>query len=242
MNNKEQKDSLLLFFIEFLKSNNCYEEDYLNECRTQFTIENVNQWITIYTCVKNTSQSYNNNLVNNWIPCVDYIIKNNLIMLYNSHIKVNDVECYNNKETSGDCGSCIFESCDLTELCLCIPCSGGYYKAYSSCNDDHHKECIPLEKDNSTGKKYDTGKTRYDLLPPEIMKEIAEILTFGAAKYGDNNWQKLEDFNNRYYAAMERHIQAWRMGEDFDPESGKHHLSHALTNVAFLVWKNINKE
>ena len=86
------------------------------------------------------------------------------------------------------------------------------------------------------GKKYDTGKLRYDLLPPEVMEALASVLTYGAQKYGDNNWQSLTDFDKRYYSALMRHIEAWRKGEICDEESGLPHLHHALANVAFLVY------
>lgn len=240
MNNEEQKRSLVLFFTEFLKTHNYYNDDCLNPYIDRFNVENANNWMKKVNHTSHLS-SYTD-LENDWRLCVKYINEHNMTWSNDYHIIMDGKEYCQKKEISGECENCIFESCGLKELCTCIPCSDGYYEQYIPCSDNQHKECVILDKDNSTGKKYDTGKTRYDLLPPEIMKEIAEILTFGAAKYGDNNWQKLEDFNNRYYAAMERHIQAWRMGEDFDPESGKHHLSHALTNVAFLVWKNINKE
>lgn len=91
----------------------------------------------------------------------------------------------------------------------------------------------------TNSKKYDKGKLRYDLIPPEMLEGIAEVLTYGANKYGDNNWQELEDFNNRYYAALERHLQAWRKGEDFDEESSLHHLAHAATNALFLYYNSI---
>lgn len=241
MNNEEQKRSLVLFFTEFLKTDHTYNEETLKSYLDMLTIENINQWMKIYQGTENYSSC--SDMERDWILCVEYIIKHNLRMLSSSYIMIDGKTYYQDLSSPNSCTKCIFEDCKLLELCNCIPCEKGNFKECIYIDG-----CLPIDKDdsidkdNSTGKKYDTGKTRYDLLPPEIMKEIAEILTFGAAKYGDNNWQKLEDFNNRYYAAMERHIQAWRMGEDFDPESGKHHLSHALTNVAFLVWKNINKE
>jgi len=93
-----------------------------------------------------------------------------------------------------------------------------------------------------TGKKFDEGKLRYDLIPPEFMEEVAKILTYGALKYSDNNWQNLDNFNSRFYAALERHLQAWRKGEDIDKESGLSHLSHAATNCLFLLWKEKQSE
>lgn len=91
------------------------------------------------------------------------------------------------------------------------------------------------------GKKYDTWKIRYELLPPECLQEVAKILTFWAEKYGANNWQWLENFDERYYWALERHLQAWRMWKNIDPESWQHHLAHASTNAMFLLWKAMQK-
>lgn len=91
----------------------------------------------------------------------------------------------------------------------------------------------------TAGKKFDGGKLRYDLIPPEVLEALATILTFGAQKYGENNWQELEDFEDRYTAALFRHIQDRRMGERIDPESGCLHWAHALCNTAFLLWGDI---
>lgn len=91
----------------------------------------------------------------------------------------------------------------------------------------------------STGIKYDQGKIRYDLVPPECIRELASILTFGAAKYGENSWQNLEDFDKRYYAALMRHLEAWRAGQPDDVESGQPHLSHAFACMAFLLFNHL---
>lgn len=89
------------------------------------------------------------------------------------------------------------------------------------------------------GKKWDTGKTRYDLLDPEWLEGVAEILTHGADKYGDNNWQAVEE--QRYVAALMRHWVAFLQGESRDPESGMHHLYHVVTNAFFLEYKDRTK-
>jgi hypothetical protein len=83
------------------------------------------------------------------------------------------------------------------------------------------------------GYKYDSEKLRYDLIPPSAMTALAEGLTMGASKYGDNNWQTIKP--DRYYAALFRHLIAWRNGEINDPESKLNHLKHVLVNAAFLL-------
>jgi len=92
------------------------------------------------------------------------------------------------------------------------------------------------------GRKFDTGKLRFDLIPACCEKEIAKVLSYGAAKYEANNWQNVEPFNDRYYAAIRRHLNAWRIGEKVDPESGLRHLSHIATNAFFLLWGEINEK
>ena len=87
--------------------------------------------------------------------------------------------------------------------------------------------------------KYDSGKLKYHLVPSESIQAIAEIMTYGAEKYCENSWQGLDDFENRYYDALMRHLEAWRQGEKIDKESGKLHLAHAATNAIFLLWNEI---
>jgi hypothetical protein len=84
------------------------------------------------------------------------------------------------------------------------------------------------------GKKNDDGKPRYDLFPPTAEQAIVEVLTYGANKYDDNNWRKVENAEGRYYAAARRHLNAWRQGEEAD-ESGLSHLAHAACSLVFLL-------
>ena len=91
------------------------------------------------------------------------------------------------------------------------------------------------------GKKYDTGKLRWDLLQYDCIEDVVKILTFGAEKYGPNNWQGVEPFEDRYFAALMRHLVAFRKGEKIDPESGLSHLAHAMCNVIFLSWNEKHK-
>ncbi len=80
--------------------------------------------------------------------------------------------------------------------------------------------------------KFDSDKIRYDLVEPEFLKGIAEALTFGAKKYKPNNWKNCED-PNRYYAAAMRHLEAVRLGEFTDNETGLSHVILAATNMMF---------
>ena len=82
--------------------------------------------------------------------------------------------------------------------------------------------------------KDDNAKTRYDLLPPELLEETARVLTFGAQKYSAHNWAQGASWS-RYFSAMMRHMWAWWRGEDNDPETGFSHLAHAACCLSFLI-------
>ena len=84
-----------------------------------------------------------------------------------------------------------------------------------------------------TGVKFDTGKLRYDLVNADSHKRMVEILTFGAQKYADRNWEKGMPWS-RIIASLKRHLSAIEAGEDFDPESGKLHIDHVACNAHFL--------
>ena len=84
------------------------------------------------------------------------------------------------------------------------------------------------------GMKFDRSKDRMDLLPPELETAVAKVLTFGAAKYGDRNWEQGMGWG-RVYAAMRRHMNAWWAGEENDAETGMPHTWHAACCLAFLI-------
>ncbi len=81
--------------------------------------------------------------------------------------------------------------------------------------------------------KSDAKKLRFDLIPPESLVGLAEVLTYGSIKYEDRNWEKGFKYS-RVYAALMRHMTAWFMGEDVDSESHLSHLDHAAFCVAVL--------
>lgn len=82
--------------------------------------------------------------------------------------------------------------------------------------------------------KHDSGKPRMDLIPPEAMLAMGEVLAAGAKKYSDRNWELGFDWG-RSVAALKRHLTAWEAGQENDFDDGLPHLWHMLTNAAFLV-------
>jgi hypothetical protein len=92
------------------------------------------------------------------------------------------------------------------------------------------------------GLKFDDNKLRWDLLPYDCVEEIVKVLSYGAMKYNEHpdeqNWKLLKDPNHRYFAALMRHLVAFKKGELIDKESGISHLAHAGANILFLIYFN----
>jgi hypothetical protein len=85
-----------------------------------------------------------------------------------------------------------------------------------------------------TFQKADTGKPRFGLIPPMAEWEVAQVLTHGGDKYGDENWRHCDNWS-RYVDALGRHINAYRRGDQYDHETGRHHLAHAICCLLFLL-------
>lgn len=94
------------------------------------------------------------------------------------------------------------------------------------------EQVVPVVE--NTGMKFDAGKNRLELIPPEAIWGLGEILTFGATKYSDRNWEKGMKWSRVFGAAM-RHLWKWWWTKKPDDETGYSHLKHALCCVAFLI-------
>ena len=84
------------------------------------------------------------------------------------------------------------------------------------------------------GLRFNEGKTRHDLVPQYAQEQYARVLTKGADKYGDNNWQLGMDWS-KVVESLKRHTLAFESGEDYDPETGEFHTAHIMCNAAFLT-------
>jgi hypothetical protein len=83
-------------------------------------------------------------------------------------------------------------------------------------------------------------KTRWSLLPPDIMKDIADVFTSGAVDHGDYTWQtKPADY---HYDAAQRHQNERAMGVKIDDGSGKPPLINAIARLIMTAWKDKHGE
>lgn len=87
--------------------------------------------------------------------------------------------------------------------------------------------------------RFNEGKTQLREIDSNFILGIGEVLTQSRGKYDELNWQKDTKFSTPYESAM-RHLLAYWSGQDYDNESGKHHLLHAATNLMFLFFHSRN--
>ena len=110
--------------------------------------------------------------------------------------------------------------------------STGFVKVLGQKLENAHND---FYKDAPTeGIKFDDEKIRWDLLPWDALEEVAKVMTFGAKKYGDRNWEKGIAYGRLIRAAI-GHITDWAMRRDVDSETGLSHLAHAGCCVLFLL-------
>lgn len=100
-------------------------------------------------------------------------------------------------------------------------------------------------KTDGGGLRYDGGKARYDLIPPEAIEALAHHYRLGAEKYtlrdeagnitqlGDRNWERGMKWG-KCFGSMLRHCWAYWRGETNDPETGTHHMIAVAWNAFAL--------
>lgn len=79
----------------------------------------------------------------------------------------------------------------------------------------------------SAGRKDDSGKAPWDLLP-RCLEHVVAAYAHGAVKYDAWNWSKGMAWS-RLFAALMRHVLAfWWHGERWDKDSKCHHLASVI--------------
>lgn len=87
---------------------------------------------------------------------------------------------------------------------------------------------------SATGGQKGVKPERHDLIPVKGVAAIARVFGFGAEKYADHNWRKKYEWG-KSIAALQRHLDAFKDGETYDPESGLPHLAHAGFHILVLL-------
>lgn len=86
---------------------------------------------------------------------------------------------------------------------------------------------------NEEGRKYNEGKLQLELIPPTAISSLGRVLTYGAKKYDDRNWERGIKWS-KIIASLKRHLNSFEDRVDIDDESGLLHTEHILANAVFL--------
>lgn len=78
---------------------------------------------------------------------------------------------------------------------------------------------------------------RYDLIPPDVLKQVATVLGEGAEKYGEWNWTGINVSDHINHAL--RHINEFQLGNCEDSKVSDH-LSHVLCRIIFAYHLTLN--
>lgn len=103
---------------------------------------------------------------------------------------------------------------------------------------------IPTEEDvavgdlnsneKGTGARKSGGKVAFSMVPLHLLAGVARVLMFGAQKYNLWNWSKGMVWSECFNCAC-RHLFKWYyLREEYDEETGEHHLDHVMCNILFL--------
>jgi len=92
------------------------------------------------------------------------------------------------------------------------------------------------------GKRLNAGKNRIELLPPEWLWALADVMTQGSRKYDARNWEKGMDWSSMI-GCMHRHIAKFQAGKRYDGEgfnlekgtTGCHELAMVAWNALALM-------
>lgn len=87
---------------------------------------------------------------------------------------------------------------------------------------------------SSTGAEKGSKIERYDLIPAEPLRLLAQHFGRGATKYADRNWEAGYGWNLSF-AALMRHAWAFWGGEDIDAETGTPHIVAAAWHAFALA-------
>lgn len=88
--------------------------------------------------------------------------------------------------------------------------------------------------ERGSGARANSGKVALSLIPFHLLAGVARVLMGGRLKYAEYNWAKGLSYRTCMDCTL-RHLTKWFwLGEDNDPESGEHHLDHAICNLLML--------
>lgn len=88
-------------------------------------------------------------------------------------------------------------------------------------------------KEDHGGFRKNTDKPAFELIPPEALWALAHHYAVGARKYAIRNWERGMSMMWCYGCIM-RHLIKWALGNEYDKETGSHHMICVMWNAAAI--------
>lgn len=88
---------------------------------------------------------------------------------------------------------------------------------------------------NDNGGKQSKSPYRCDLLPAQATLTVASVLSYGAGRYGDNNWRKIDLKDHLNHVLT--HIFAHLAGDKSDD-----HLGHAACRMMMALEQSLTEK
>jgi hypothetical protein len=82
----------------------------------------------------------------------------------------------------------------------------------------------------------DSNDVRYDLIPPEALRRLAERFARGSKKYGDDNWKKGFPIGN-ILNHLQNHLEKWKLEGCLTDDN----LGAAMWGIVALMWYEKHK-
>lgn len=77
-------------------------------------------------------------------------------------------------------------------------------------------------------------KSKVEWLTPEFILGMGDVLADSEKNKGARGWEENPKNLLSHYGSIQRHLNKWRMGVQYDEESGKSHLLHAACRIMML--------
>lgn len=99
------------------------------------------------------------------------------------------------------------------------------------------------KKPDGGGLRFNTGKLRVDLVPSDVVEELARVLGFACTErvppYPERNWERGMKWSD-VVASLERHLLDVKLGRRLDPSgTGLRSTALLLCNAVFLCGYDI---
>ena len=90
-------------------------------------------------------------------------------------------------------------------------------------------------------------EARYDMIPPEVLKEVALVFTQGCKKYNSESIEGLLEESSgvkdrKYYNSGIGHREEARVGITKDHDSRLHPLAHSIACDIILLYRIMKRE